>query len=79
MTEPKPLKISIQSVYGRYLYYPANQCAEAFALACGRKTLDARQLAYAVDMGHAIVADGTAEAREGLSINLQAYAKGEFI
>ena len=78
----KPLKISIRSVYGRDLYYPANRCAEAFALACGRKTLDARQLAYAVEMGLTVEVEsntGRFDAAQTLRDNINACVKAEIL
>lgn len=53
-------RVTARSVYGQTNIYPANDVADGLAAIAGTKTLTARTLRIARDMGFVLVVDGDA-------------------
>lgn len=49
------ISVYVRSVYGRQTIYPACPKAHALATLAGKKTLDARDLKLAAELGFAVV------------------------
>lgn len=77
--EPRPLMVTVKSVYGARKVYPNNDAAQLFAAIARTKTLSVTDLARARVLGFAIVIDATEADAQEITEQMNRYRQGTLV